>query len=113
MSLNWPGNASGSPQTVWSRCVWIRKSGRLCLDSCLRDPTPETAVKNGWIDGYIHIYNISVYMKGPAFVQRVSLGGWSGHYIDLNTNEPLMTYGMKYIQLGGRIFAKNIELQNF
>ena len=45
MSLSWPGNASGSPETSWRRCARIGKFGRPCFDCCLRDPTPDERKK--------------------------------------------------------------------
>ncbi|KAI3353120.1 hypothetical protein L3Q82_019252 [Scortum barcoo] len=52
MSLDWPGNASGSPGRAGGS-VWGEGGlGRhLCSDCCLRDPVPDQADENGWMDG--------------------------------------------------------------
>ncbi|KAK7896322.1 hypothetical protein WMY93_021647 [Mugilogobius chulae] len=40
----------GIPQKSWRKCVGIGKSGPPCSDCCLRDPTPDEAEENGWMD---------------------------------------------------------------
>ncbi|TWW61017.1 hypothetical protein D4764_05G0011070 [Takifugu flavidus] len=41
MSLDWSGNAWGSPRTSWKKSLGRGKSGPLCLGCCPCDPTPD------------------------------------------------------------------------
>ncbi len=45
MSLGWPGNALGSSQRSWRKCLGRGKSGCPCSGSCPRDPAPDKRTK--------------------------------------------------------------------
>uniref|UniRef100_A0A3B4B9V6 Thyroid hormone receptor alpha b n=1 Tax=Periophthalmus magnuspinnatus TaxID=409849 RepID=A0A3B4B9V6_9GOBI len=49
VSLSWPGNASGSPQKSWRKCVWREKSGPPCSNCFL----PLSVSVAGYIPSYL------------------------------------------------------------
>ncbi|KAI3368037.1 hypothetical protein L3Q82_026860 [Scortum barcoo] len=58
VSLGWPGNASGSPRKRAGGSVWGEGSlGISAQTCCLRDPVPDQAVEDGWMDLKLCRYN--------------------------------------------------------
>ena len=48
------GNAAGSPQKSWMKCLGRAKSGLACSGSCHRNPTLDKRRKmGGWMDGWV------------------------------------------------------------
>ena len=71
MSLDWPGNASGSPRKNWSKLPGTGMFGFLCSSCCTPGSTPGEAVDIGSMDGWMDegMVNVSP-SEHPRFQTR-------------------------------------------